>query len=716
MLETPEQIEKLMLRAIAPALAILLVVSGVPARAAAEIPHENFQLANSDLTMVIAMLNSSIRASEGALGEMYEENLVQADEYLDSVGRVLTPTGRLLGDIKNVAGSYNNLTELIPPFEGLYAGEGSFSSMEGTLLEIRDDVVSFSQLENLTDEDLSRALEEIRTVYSLIANMNSTIDDMLVHATAITVLTVDQHQPFADNNLTARIERLRELLHFVIADINQVIHDRVNWGDARPFVLLWVADTSLHLGEELIGGGYVFLNGSFAASADVTIKIDSTNLANSTTGPYGSFTFSYEIPVSLSWLGDHVLVATTRTPYENLTSNPVTISISRVPTVLTISSASTLLAYDQNATVTIKLADYKGIPLPGSQINLTHDSEIAGVSTDSKGTNRSNWEAPDLGFGTHSFSASYVGRLPYASNDSGEIQITVNIPTSIYLKLFTQKLAENYKIVGNGTLLANRTTPIPGQLITLYVDGIEAESSVTEDDGSFAFSIPSTDLSRGGHQLTAAFEHRDIMWRYSDASVAFTIIEPTRGKYPFFPGIPGWNTGPATTFPYLFFGENAYYTWLFVLLAIGIAIRTMQARKTRAERKGLAIEAGTIHDIEPDLEKSGGITIDDLALESGSRPKGSYDPNEIVVQYYVRLIGFLRKKRKVSIPDSMTHRELSSFLQSLGYQETYVRRVTELFEKAMYSGGRVSEDEAVRMTTDVSHIVGYSRGGAAGAS
>jgi hypothetical protein len=198
--------------------------------------------------------------------------------------------------------------------------------------------------------------------------------------------------------------------------------------------------------------------------------------------------------------------------------------------------------------------------------------------------------------------------------------------------------------------------------------------------------------------------------------VAFAIVTPTRGQYPFFPVMPGWGTGPATTFPYLFFGENAYYTWLFVLLAIGIAIRTMQARKTRAEKKRLAIEAGTIHDIEPDLEKGRGITIDDLALESGSRPKGSYNPNEIVVQYYVRLIGFLRRKRKVSIPDSMTHRELASFLQSLGYQETYVRRVTELFEKAMYSGGRVSEDEAVRMTTDVSHIVGSSRGGVAGAS
>jgi hypothetical protein len=692
------------------ALALLLLLAGLPTRAAAEIPHENFELANSDMSIITAMLNSSVRASETALTFFYEEKVNDSNQYLDIIGRVLVPAGQLVEEIKNVAGSYDDLSELLPPFEKLYSGERSFSSLEDDLLGIRNEVVSLSQLENLSDADLVHVLEEIRTIYSLTGSMNNTIDEMQVAAGQITTLTVADAQPFADSNLTVLIEQLRDLIHSVIEQIDQIIHNDVNWGDATPFLLLWVADASLYLEDDLVCGGYLFFNGSFSQNHQISLVMDNNNFSTLTTGAGGSFRFSYTIPIDALWLGSHLLVAWTQTPYENLSSDEITITVSRIPTNLTISASRVLLAPNQNTAISVVLKDVEGSPIPDAEIILVRDAESIALRTDTGGRTNITWQASEIGFGTHRMSASYLGMFPYASNHSADLIITVNIPTSVYLHLSAARLGVGYRIVGNGSLFANRSTPMQGQMITLFIDGVERGNATTDVNGMFAFSIPSTNLSKGTHELRASFIHREIIWRYSDATESFIIQSPQQTKYPFFPVIPGWDTDPGVTILYLFFGENAYYTWLFVLLAIGLTIKTMQARRSRAEKEKL--DLGRVKELEPVPAPRKGLSIDDFALESGARPSGPYDPNEMVVQYYNRLLGFLRRKRRVAIPDSMTHRELASFLQSIGYSRTHVQRVTELFEKAMYSGSRLSEDEAVRMTTDVSRIVGESRGGA----
>jgi len=692
-------------RLLFPALALLLLLAGLPARAAAEIPHENFELANPDMTMTVAMFNSSVRASETALTLFYEQNVNDSNQYLDMIDRVLVPAGQLVEEIKNVAGSYENLSELLPPFDDLYSGERSFSGLEEALLEIRNDVMSLSQLENLSDADLAHALEEIRIVHSLIGSMNDTIDAMLVAADQITKLTIDSAQPFADNNLTPLIERLRDLLNMIIEQIDQIIRNDVNWGDVRSFLVLWVADANLYLDEDLVCGGYLFLNGSFSPNHQISIVMDNSTFTMLTTGTNGSFGFSYSIPMDAHWLGSHLIVARTQTPYENMSSDETMITISRIPTTLTISASRTLLALNQSTSISVVLKNAKGFPIPDTEIILLRDAEPTALRTDAGGMTNFTWQAQEMGFGAHHVSASYPGILPYAPNQSADLVITVNIPTTIYLRMSTARLSEGQQIVGNGTLFANRSTPMEGQMITLFIDGVERGNATTDVDGIFTFTIPPRNLSKGAHELRAAFIHKEAIWRYSEATGRFIILSPTEAKHPLFPG---WDT--KITIPYLFFGKYAYYTWLLVLLAVGVTIKTMLARKrSRAEEEMPG--PSRVRKLKPEPIPKKGLGIDYFALESGARPASPLDPNEMVVQYYNRLLGFLRRKRRVAIPDSMTHRELASFLQSIGYSRTHVQRVTDLFEKAMYSGSRISEDEAIRMTTDVSRIVGESRGG-----
>jgi hypothetical protein len=691
-------------RLLFPALALLLLLAGLPARAAAEIPHENFDLANSDMTMTVAMFNSSVRASETALTLFYEQNVNDSNQYLDMMDRVLVPAGQLVEEIKNVAGSYNNLSVLLPPFDDLYSGERSFSGLEDALLDIRNDVVSLSELENLSDADLALALDEIRIVHSLIGSMNDTIDAMLIAAHQITRLAIDDTQPFADNNLTPLIERLRDLLNMIIEQIDHIIQNDVNWGDVRSFLVLWVADPNLYLDEDIVCGGYLFLNGSFSPNHQISIVMDNSTFTMLTTGTNGSFGFSYSIPMDAGWLGNHMIVARTQTPYETMSSDETMITISRIPTTLTISASKTLLALNQSTSISVVLKNAKGFPIPGTEIILLRDAEPITLLTDVGGMTNFTWQASEMGFGTHNVSASYPGRLPYAPDQSADLVITVNIQTTIYLRMSTARLSEGQQIVGNGTLFANRSTPMQGQIITLFIDGVERGNVTTDVSGMFTFTIPPTNLSRGAHELRAAFLHREAIWRYSEATGRFIILSPIGAKHPLFPG---WDI--KITIPTLFFGKYAYYTWLLVLLAVGVTIKTMLARRSRAEKEMPGLNR--VRKLRPEPTPRKGLGIDYFALESGTRPASPHDPNEMVVQYYNRLLGFLRRKRRIAIPDSMTHRELASFLQSIGYSRTHVQRVTDLFEKAMYSGSRISEDEAIRMTTDVSRIVGESRGG-----
>jgi hypothetical protein len=74
------------------------------------------------------------------------------------------------------------------------------------------------------------------------------------------------------------------------------------------------------------------------------------------------------------------------------------------------------------------------------------------------------------------------------------------------------------------------------------------------------------------------------------------------------------------------------------------------------------------------------------------------DPNAKVVWMYNNLLQFLAGKRRVTIMDNMTHWEIARFLKMIGYPTRAVERLTQLFEKAFYSGSEISEDEVERMS------------------
>lgn len=699
-------------------LACTMLVATVPLGASAELPHENFELVGSDLEMVIALLNSSIRASEDALRQFYDEQVAEANQYLSVASGILTPANQILSSIQDVAGSYANLSTLLPPFIQLQSQLGVWSSQEASLLEKRGDIVTASQLENLTDENLIAAIKAIETVRALIHNMNESVDEMLVSADAISSQTVDSVEVFVPNELRPLIEKLRDLLQLILAEIEELIHNDVPWGvdslgRERAFVLLWLADPQLYLGEPIIGGGYLYYNGSFRASQSVHILMNSSELMTVTTGANGVFGFAQAVPINASWLGTHTFVATATTPYVDLVSDTVFLTIVLVPTSIRISVDSSLISIDDPVTVSGILVDVNEEPIGGGSCRIVMDSVESGIVTDTDGTFKATWSGSDLWFGQHFVQAFYDPELPYSASQSRILQITVSIPTKMTFGLFSEKFRPGYFIVGSGTLVSNETDPLGGQTVTIFIDDVYIENVTTQSSGEFAIAIPVGDLERGSHIIRASFQYRDPMWRYCEAEDTFVITSLKPSPYPFFPFFPGWEGGPIERFPYLFFGENAYYTWLFIIIVVAVLVKAVQSRRAKRKEisKELLVEEAPIGALEPDLiaqaMAEGDKMFDSLLLHSPS------DPNGRIVWYYNSLIAFLTRRRKITIADSMTHWEVAKLLKSLGFPADNVEKVTVLFERAFYSGSLLNDLDSVSMSVAMDALRGRKVGGGA---
>jgi hypothetical protein len=699
---------------VAAAVAVLLLFPTTSFNSKAEdIPHENYDLVKSNLDVVIALLKTSIAHSENALVRMYNESMVQVEENLTVVRGLLTPAELILERIRNIAGSYENLSRLLPPFNSLSAQMDSFSSMEVSLLGARDEVVSASRLASLTGEERLRALDSIRTFNSLILQMNKTIDGMLASANGIIGLVVDGNQPFTDNRLIPLIEQLRDLLHAIQAEIDLITQEGVPWDKNQPFLLLWLSAGDYYLGDQLTGGGYLYFDGAFAIDHMVAIQMDGANLtfANTTTG--GRFSFSHSIPLNASWLGSHVLKATTITPVGILNSNTVTISILLIPTSISLAVNSNLLTIEDELVADVQLTDVRERPLENAPCHFILDGQTLTFRTDSPGNFHNSWKASNMGYGTHVLQAFYDGELPYEPSASNVTTIVVDIPTSVSLNLFATRYYTGYSVVGNGTLFVNGTTPMSNQDITLSIDGVVVANLTTGQDGQFAFSVSTDSMAFGGHTIVAAFLHRESIWRYSQDEKSFTVYGHKLGKYPFWPVIPKWSFGPpAVTIPYLFVGQYAYFFWLLVLMAIAISVRVIQMRD---KRKRLQPSKTEILESLERVAEPGTIpaaTMAELAKDMLTAEVGPANPNERIVWYYQRLLAFLSAKANIAIRTSMTHWEVARILKVLGFPIRPVEKATILFERALYSGASLSDDDVVMMSTALTDLVRVgSKGG-----
>jgi len=531
---------------------------------------------------------------------------------------------------------------------------------------------------------------------------------MLLSAEDISSLEVDDGLPFANNNLALLIEKLRDLLNSIRLELAELMHDGqggIQWDKSKPFLTLWTTDEFYILEERIIGGGYLYFNGSFVDDQDIDVRFEELNLSLMSKTHDGQYEFGRNIPINESWLGAHKLQAFTSIDGQNLSSDPLNLIVSLIPTTLSINVDRILMSLNETLVVDFILVDAFNRTVVGGTGNITMDNSSIPYVTDEDGSFQISFSGWDLNIGIHRVRAFYDGGLPFASTISREVEIEVSIPTSVDLNLFSNRLALGYYIVGNGTLMANETEPMANQIVTMFVDGEEIANTTTNSNGIFSFSIESWDIPTGTHLIKAAFLYRDSMWRYSfeiDSMILY-VPQPTK-EYPFWPFLPGWGgISPPEDFYNLFFGENAYFVWLLMIMTVAIIIKTLQIRKARAKEgeseEDISEFSGQIEEIA--VEEKAGEGISAEARQIFEIPS---NPNDRIVWYYNQLLAFLRKERKISILDNMTHWEIAGLLKAFGYPLKSIDRATILFEKAFYSGRDLSEAESDGMNEAVERL------------
>lgn len=683
------------------ALVLALTVPFASHDGAAEIPHENYDLVESDIDLVVAMLNASIRASEDTLRYFYEEDIDAARSSIDIATSVVGPAEAILEDIEDVAGSHEQLIVLIPPFSSLQDGMRDFADLEEAMLGIREEIVAIASELNITDSEAIEVIDSIRRINAVLSEMNDSIETMLLYAGEIDSLAIDDWRPFVPNDLSELIERLRELVAFMGEDIIELIEEGIPWQDDRSFLLLWIVDPDLYLGEELSGGGYFIRNGTLIVGSSVDIFIDDIIVATRYTDDEGAFSFSHTIPLDVVWLGSHDLTATTAVSGETTTSETLVFNVSLVPTDITLLLSNATVALSEDLVVEVVLTREPARSLPGASCVLSVDGSEQEFVTDDDGRCEWTWRGSTLGLGAHVFSARFPLTLPFASCDSGEATMVVDVPTSITLNLFSDRLRAGYYLIGDGILVDNVSSPMAGQRITLSIDGESVTNVTTDSTGKYAFSIDTLGLAEGGHVLVAAFEYHDPYWRSSEDEAKFVIISMSYSEYPFLPWIPGWDTGGGLTeqIPYLFFGEYAYFTWLFILSVAGVVIKALQVRKAKARSETAAGRVSAGDGTSPAVvpRRWGHASLEHM-------PDWLVSPNEKVIWHYHSLLAFLKDRVGIGVTDDMTHWEVARLLGALGYPQGDAGRVALLYEKAQYSGTESSEDDVQSMGASSGNI------------
>ena len=698
-------------RSLSALILLIVVASTLPLSAGEEIPHENYEYVSPDIQIIIELLNTSINYTELSLIALYHEEIREADENLTIVRGLLGPAEQLILAGSEESESFKNLTILLPPFTALSAEEGRFVNMEASLIAGRDVIRSFASYVNLTQEQALQAIAAISSMRSLIVQMNHSIDVMIGHAVDITDLEVEERQPFRDNDLVELLERLRELLYLIEIELGEFLETPTGsnpWESVLPFISLYVVDQNLYLGERLEGGGYLFYNSTFRPSNSVNISLDGESFLTVTTQSQGMFTFTYDIPRDESWLGSHQLVANASYTFGTLVSETVSITVSLIPTRLTIAVSKTLLAPSEIINVNVTLKDVYGIPLQTTPVNLTVSDSMTSLTTDELG--RAEWSttAGNIGFGTQSIYGRYDGGVPYAASQSPTVLVTVNIETSLDLTLVSETLVHGdyIAISGYGILVANGSEPIRDQTITISIDGRFAQDVTTNAEGEFAFSIDNTDLTVGHHAVTAELRYKDVAWRYSSDTESFSIVAMKPFKYPFWPYIPGWqDLGPSRGYPDMFFGPSGYIMWLFLILVLAAIVKSLQVRRAIALRR-MAKErlASMSESFEVPTAASPPAAAPTFGSAASMGSEAPEEPNALVIWYYNRLMRFLVGKVRIGIIPTMTHREIATMLWKVGYPFKAVDRITMLFEKAMYSGTKTTEPETESMRDLVENV------------
>lgn len=650
--------------------------------AAAEIPHENFDLVGSDLTMVIQLLRQGINSTELALGCCLIDRPDYATHNMSELDSIITPVRQIIFKIERVATSYNNLTYLIPPFENLSAEGGQFIKNQTKYLtdsyELREYIGG-----TLSPAEKERArflLVESRTV---IFSMNSILDRMDFSADEIANLTVENEKVFDTAYLKELIDRLRILIEEYQSDVDKLFF-HINWG--KPVLLLVTDRAYYYLGETVKLAGYLSNGTTPLTGKAVYLWKDFLLFDADTTDANGEFDFSWHIPIDPVELGRHNLTVDTIVEGLSLSDNRE-IYVLKIPTKLTFVMTNDRFSPGEKVVATAYLQDYRERYLVKQIVLYCLDGRFRTMMTSGYGSATWMFNASELDWGGHNIFVQYNGSEIYEACICPVTHFDINLLTSMTLELSSYRVRQGENVTAISRLYLNGTIPIPDMSVVIKIDGAVLAHGQTLLNGSLIAVIHTANMSTGAHILRAYFSAPEP--KYKDAiSEPVTLIIYVPSSYENQENNNWWG------------GIAGSLLWILLLIFIILVIAIM------------LLTRDTVKSSQPaELRKKAQLKLPEAALttsQTGSTLPAPYSPisNEIrgmdlalappkiaIITQYGALLDFLRDSRGMPIQANMTAREIAALLVEIGYPSGEVWLTTKTFEKARYSTEAITADD-----------------------
>lgn len=638
--------------------------------------HENFEQANQDLYAVIAFLTDAKMLCEDSLENSLlsnctltfnqtlkirysQENINISTMKSDQLQDKLSYSAGILDSIKDKAGSYYYLKDVLLPMKDLGFNVTSFAHYHQLLLLNLTRIVR-----EISEGNDTGAIISFMGVKSLLFLCKSTTQKLMTNLDSI-------NQSYSVDTLRKSIVDLDQMLERYDSYLSVLLGFYL---PAQPFLSVYALKEDVYLDEEIQLFGFFIADRSFIVDHPIDIYFGDQLVKNTRTNGEGKFNFTL---IDLRGYSPGGYTISTSTSYNHtvLSSNTVFVTIHKIPTKISLLIPSTDYSLNEPISFSGMLWDYKHRGL-AADLSLY----VAGFTysvTSAEDGSFSYVFTQTLTFGSYSAYVSFNPKVIYEPSESNVVTVHVNTPTllTIYAPKNRFFLGENIQLHGILTSIVNNRS-LSNKTIEIFSDNKRIGFAITNSTGVYNFTYQAENLHEGAYTMYAVFDSKEKEWRSASSDSISISVLLYSAQYSIYVVV-----------------VAVIFSMIFLMFLFRKRLPLLQSKK-KPSQTAVVLSKRLFEKICAD---ENGHTIDFSAKKNG-------DLKDAIVSRYNALLRFLTTQGIMFIPSS-THLDIKNELLKKDLPKKAIENLTETFEIAMYSTHPLNEEDVSVFNVNMLNIL-----------
>jgi len=580
--------------------------------------------------------------------EYEQEHLNRSKKIAEELKEELLKADQVLEEIEGEVESAEYLEQYFVPFSRISEDLVDYTRRHSYLIENLTEAVDLLGEDDI-DQQVTYSLHNLDVMRDIFTSIEKDVLNIDEEIFDLTQLMGDEEGRIDEND--ALLERY-----------NKTIRELMLKGEVSDFTIF--GPDIAHPGETINITGYFLDEGEPIDNASISLFKDD-DWVDSTDTEDGRYRFNYTI----GW--DHELNETVfsarpeNSDSENLTAN-ITVKIVRNPSKIQLETDKEAY-YDETIEIFGNFKTDANINLTDIQLNV---STTTTLFPEEDGSFNLTYESREFRWGKTNLTVEYPGNETI-SGTSEKVSIEVSIPTEIVDFEYSKELEEDAldEFFVKGRLInASSKQGLEGHNLTVFLDGEFVGEIETGEDGYFTFSLPEDrDLDVGRHTLSVSFEGPEKYRSLESDDILIEVREKT-----------------------MFWNSPFFLAIVLITLAVVSAGAYVVLRKEETEGKS-----------EEDVdEESFEFPSPDVSIPTATS-------RDEVPTAYRDLLETLQDMGLITISSGKTHREIEDEISDhpqLKQLEEDIKRVTKLFEKALFTDRSIQSNELDSFNSSLSTL------------